>query len=78
VVESLGRETLIYAAAPLLSTVDADGEAGYLAVHQAQQLPVREGQRVELGFSTAALHVFDSAGRTRRFPADFPQPHRSL
>jgi multiple sugar transport system ATP-binding protein len=68
VVESLGRETLLYVDAAPLRATDAESHEGYLAVHRPSQLPYRAGDAISLTLDPAALLLFDRTGRTRRFP----------
>jgi multiple sugar transport system ATP-binding protein len=67
VVESLGRETLLYVDAAPLRATDAESHEGYLAVHRPSQLPYRAGDEISLSLDPAALLLFDRNGRTRRF-----------
>jgi multiple sugar transport system ATP-binding protein len=66
VVESLGRETLLYVDAAPLQATDAESHEGYLAVHRSSQLPYRAGDEITLTLDPEALLLFDGTGRTRR------------
>jgi multiple sugar transport system ATP-binding protein len=68
VVESLGRETLLYADAGPLSTVDSESQEGYVAVHRGHQSAARYGAAVELAIDRRDVFVFDPSGATIRFP----------
>ena len=68
VIESLGRETLIYADAGPLVTHKSESQEGYVAVHRAEQSAAGPGAPVRLVADARDLFVFDSAGRTIRFP----------
>ncbi len=67
VVESLGRETLLYVDAAPLRATDAESHEGYFAVHRPSQLPYRAGDAISLSIDPEALLLFDGSGRTRHF-----------
>ncbi|PYE43002.1 multiple sugar transport system ATP-binding protein [Rhizobium sp. PP-F2F-G20b] len=72
VVESLGRETLIYADAGDLRTFDSESQDGYLAAHRSNQLMLRPGDPLMLSIDPAAFYLFDRNGETLRFaPVSF-------
>ncbi len=68
VVESLGRETLIYADAGQLATHDSESQDGYIAVHRGHQSAAAYGAPIRLSADPRDLFVFDTAGPTIRFP----------
>jgi multiple sugar transport system ATP-binding protein len=68
VVESLGRETLIYADAGELATHNSESQEGYIAVHRAHQSATTYGAPIRLAFDPTDLFVFDPSGRTIRYP----------
>ncbi|KQR69983.1 ABC transporter ATP-binding protein [Rhizobium sp. Leaf341] len=67
VLESLGRETLIYADAGTLQTYDSESQDGYLAVHRSSQCHMRPGDPLTLSIDPAAIYLFDRNGQTLRF-----------
>lgn len=69
VVESLGRETLLYADAGDLRAVDGDVQESLFAVHRSSQIVAAIGDPITLGIPRDAIFLFDSAGQTIRFPA---------
>jgi len=69
VVESLGRETLIYLDAAHLRAFDSESHEGYFAVHRTRQIAVRHGDAVRVGIDPAALFVFDANDQTIVTPA---------
>jgi multiple sugar transport system ATP-binding protein len=73
VVESLGRETLLYVDTGPLRLVPSEARAeGYVTVHQASQVGHPQEARVRLGVDRRDVFLFDRAGRTIRFPARSP------
>ena len=68
VVESLGRETLLYADAGPLRTTASESEEGYVAVHRGHQEAIAYGTRIRLAVDRRDVFVFDPAGPTIRFP----------
>jgi multiple sugar transport system ATP-binding protein len=69
VVESLGRETLVYADAGPLRTTDSESQQGYVAVHRPHQAAIRYGTPIRLAVDPRDIFVFDPKGPTLRFPA---------
>jgi multiple sugar transport system ATP-binding protein len=67
VVESLGRETLIYADAGPLRTHDSESQEGYIAVHRPHQSATAWGRPIRLSIDPRDVFVFDPAGPTLRF-----------
>jgi multiple sugar transport system ATP-binding protein len=68
VVESLGRETMVYADAGALRAFDSESHEGYVAVHRANQLAARYGDPIRFSIPKAAVFLFDRAGATLSFP----------
>ena len=76
-VESLGRETLLYLDAGELRTVDSESAEGFVTVHLPSQQPLGIDAPVGIGWSPASLYLFDDAGRrlaTPRNPDAAPHP----
>ncbi len=69
VVESLGRETLLYVDAAPLRTVDGESQDGFLAVHRGQQVDARPGDPVRIGIDPRAIHLFGPDDRALAWPA---------
>ena len=67
VVESLGRETLVYADAGPLATHDSESQEGYVAVHRAHQSATVYGAPIRLAADVRDVFVFDPAGPTIRY-----------
>jgi multiple sugar transport system ATP-binding protein len=67
VVESLGRETLLYVDASPLNTSDAESNDGYVAVHRGTQSVVPVGAPITLVADRRDIFVFDRAGPTITF-----------
>ncbi|WP_062212780.1 ABC transporter ATP-binding protein [Aureimonas sp. AU12] len=68
VIESLGRETLVYVDAGVLRSFDSESQDGYLAVHRSRQIDVKQGDPVTLTLDPETLFVFAPDGTTVRFP----------
>jgi multiple sugar transport system ATP-binding protein len=68
VVESLGRETLLYADAHPLRTTASESEEGYIAVHRGHQEAIAYGTKIQLAVDRRDVFVFDPSGPTIRFP----------
>ena len=73
VVESLGRDTLLYLDGGSVRAYDSESHEGYFAVHRAAQLQVGHGQDLRVTINPAATYVFDEAGQTRVFPQTVAQ-----
>ena len=69
VVESLGRETLIYANAEPLRAFDSESAEGFFAIHRTSQIEARHGDAVTFSISPDAVYLFDAAGTTLRHPS---------
>ena len=68
VVESLGRETLLYVDAETFLTTDSESQEGYIAVHLGRQVPVAYGSPVKLSVGRRDVFLFDSTGATIASP----------
>lgn len=68
VVESLGRETMVYADAGSLRTHDSESHEGYLAVHRSSQLAVTHGDRMTVSVDFDNAYLFNAADKTVGFP----------
>jgi multiple sugar transport system ATP-binding protein len=71
-VESLGRETLLYLDGGAVRTVDSESAEGFVAVHLASQQPLRIDAGVGIGWSPSSLYLFDKAGRRLATPHHAP------
>ena len=67
VVESLGRETLVYADAGEIRSIDSESQDGFFAVHQSEQLQFAYDAPFDITVPADALYLFDAAGNTVRF-----------
>jgi multiple sugar transport system ATP-binding protein len=68
VVESLGRETLLYADAGDVRALDSDVQESLFSVHRSSQIVAAPGDPLTLVVDRDALFLFDRNGRTIRFP----------
>ncbi|TCL64154.1 ABC transporter ATP-binding protein [Rhizobium sp. BK251] len=68
VVESLGRETLMYVDAGALRAFDSESHEGYFAVHRPAQINAVYGDPISFTLDPAALFVFAKDGRSLRHP----------
>jgi multiple sugar transport system ATP-binding protein len=69
VVESLGRETLVYLDVPGLKATDSESHEGHFAVHRTRQINARPGDPLSVGVNPRAVYVFDSQDRAIVWPA---------
>jgi len=67
VVESLGRETLVYADAGDIRSIDSESQDGFFAVHQSEQLRFDYDAPFDITVPADALYLFDASGKTRRY-----------
>ena len=67
-IESLGRETLLYADAGAVQTVDSETQESFFAVHRSSQVVAHPGDAISLGVARDSVFLFDRTGRTIRFP----------
>ena len=68
VVESLGRETLLYVDVAPMAVAQSDAQQGYVAVHQASQQSHAPDTPIVLTIDRRDVFLFDADGRTIRFP----------
>ena len=68
VVESLGRETLLYVDTAPLAVVRSEQQQNYVAIHQASQQSHAPDAPIVLTIDRRDIFLFDTAGRTIRFP----------
>ena len=69
VVESLGRETLLYVDTAPLAVVRSEAQQqNYVAVHQASQQSHAPDAPIVLTIDRRDIFLFDTDGRTIRFP----------
>jgi multiple sugar transport system ATP-binding protein len=69
VIESLGRETLLYLDGGALRAHDSESHEGYFAVHRTRQIAARHGDRLRMGISPDAVYLFDGADRAIAWPS---------
>ena len=72
VVESLGRETLLYLNGGPLKAFDSESHEGYFAVHRNQQIMARIGDTLRVGINPAAIYLFDAKDRAIGWPTQIP------
>ncbi|MGQ7845888.1 ABC transporter ATP-binding protein [Granulosicoccus sp. 3-233] len=68
VVESLGRDTLLYLDCDGVRAFDSESHEGYFAIHRSCQLPAVHGQNLQMAVDPRATYVFDSSGATCVYP----------
>ena len=68
VVESLGRDTLLYLNGGGIKAFDSESHEGYFAIHRTRQLQAVHGQQLQVAIDPGAAYVFDSSGKTCVFP----------
>ena len=69
VVESLGRETLLYLDGGALRAFDSESHEGYFAVHRTRQITARHGDPLRLGITADAIYLFDQDDRAIGWPS---------
>ena len=74
VIESLGRETLLYLDGGPLRAWDSESHEGYFAVHRTRQIAARHGDRLRVGISPDAVYLFDAEGRAIGWPSAHAGP----
>ena len=72
VIESLGRETLLYLNGGPLRAFDSESHEGYFAVHRNQQITARHGDPLRVGINPAAVYLFDAKDRAIAWPTQIP------
>ncbi len=68
VIESLGRETLLYIDGGGLRSVDSESQEGFFAVHRTRQITARHGDPVRVGIKPGAVYLFDKRDRAIAWP----------
>ncbi len=68
VIESLGRETLLYLDGGPLRAFDSESHEGYFAVHRTRQITARHGDALRVGISPDAVYLFDKTDRAIAWP----------
>ncbi len=69
VIESLGRETLLYLDGGGLRAFDSESHEGYFAVHRTRQITARHGDRLRMGISAASVYLFDEQEQAIAWPS---------
>ena len=68
VIESLGRETLLYLDAGAVRAFDSESHEGHFAVHRTRQITARLGDPLRLGLDPRAVYLFDASDRAVAWP----------
>jgi len=68
VVESLGRETLLYLDATPLRAFDSESLDGHFAIHRTRQTDTRIGDALTVGIAPRCVYLFDAADRAIAWP----------
>ena len=74
VIESLGRETLLYMDGRPLRAFDSESHEGYFAVHRTRQINVRHGDPLRVGIDPQAVYLFDPSDRAIAWPSRHSSP----
>ena len=74
VVESLGRETLLYMDGRPLRAFDSESHEGYFAVHRTRQINARHGDPLRVGIDPQAVYLFDPSDRAIAWPSRHSSP----
>ena len=69
VIESLGRETLLYLDGGNLRASDSESHEGYFAVHRTRQITARHGDPLRVGINPNAVYLFDKNDRAIAWPS---------
>jgi multiple sugar transport system ATP-binding protein len=69
VIESLGRETLLYLDAGTLRAFDSESHEGHFAVHRTRQIAAAHGDPLTLGVDPRAVYLFDAQDRAIVWPS---------
>ncbi len=69
VIESLGRETLLYLDAAPLRAFDSESHEGHFAVHRTRQITARPGDPLALGIDPRGVYLFDAQDRAIAWPS---------
>ncbi|WP_323765840.1 ABC transporter ATP-binding protein [Marinovum sp.] len=68
VVESLGRETIVYVDAGELRAFDSESHEGYFAVYRSAQLSLGHGEALGLTIPARSVYLFAESGTTLAWP----------
>jgi len=68
VIESLGRETLLYLNGGRLRAFDSESHEGYFAVHRTRQITARHGDPLRIGIDPRAVYLFDPSDQAIAWP----------
>jgi multiple sugar transport system ATP-binding protein len=68
VIESLGRETLVYADASPLNAFDSESAEGFFAIHRANQIEAAYNDPIVFSIHPDVVYLFDASGNTLRHP----------
>ncbi len=68
VIESLGRETLLYLDGGPLRAFDSESHEGYFAVHRTRQITARHSDKLRVGIDPDAVYLFDQFDRAIAWP----------
>lgn len=71
IVESLGRETLLYVDCGAVRTVDSESHEGYVAVQQNRQIRLAIGEAFQVHLNPERLYLFDDQDRTILYPTQY-------
>ncbi|WDR02572.1 ABC transporter ATP-binding protein [Devosia algicola] len=74
VIESLGRETLVYLDGGQVRATDSESHEGYFAVHRTRQITARHGDGLTVTVDPNAVFLFGPDDET----IAFPQSHHSI
>ncbi|MGJ8609818.1 MAG: ABC transporter ATP-binding protein [Octadecabacter sp.] len=69
VVESLGRETILYVDAGQLRAFDSESHDGYFAVYRSAQMSLGHGAALSLTIPPRSVYLFSKSGRAISWPA---------
>ena len=68
VVESLGRETLLYLDAAPVRAFDSESLEGHFAIHRTRQIDARMGDALTVGIAPRSVYLFDADDRAIAWP----------
>lgn len=69
VIESLGRETILYVDAGQLRAFDSESHEGYFAVYRSAQMSLGHGAALSLTIPPRAVYLFSQSGKALAWPA---------
>ena len=67
-IESLGRETLLYLDCKHQRAFDSESHEGYFAIHRTRQIAARHGDPLRMGIDGTAVYLFDASDRAIAWP----------